>query len=95
MIYLHVTPDSPLSQGDIIDCCPILVWEDLSTESTALDPVELKLRVIVVTQACDLAQSRVTRVVVAVVHSAQTLVDQGVLKGKAITDQIRSHRVYG
>lgn len=95
MIYQPVTPDLPLSQGDIIDRCPILVWDEHATTGTPGDPAELELRVVVLTQACDLAQTRASRVVVAVVHSAQNLVDGGILKGKAITDQIRSHRVYG
>ena len=58
MIYHHLTSDTPLSQGDIIDGCPILVWKDLVTETIAVDPIEVKLRVIVLTQACDLAQVR-------------------------------------
>jgi len=40
--------------------------------------------VIVLTQACDLAQAKVELVLVARVHDAQTLVETGVLKGTVI-----------
>ena len=42
-----------------------------------------------------MAQTKTTRVVVAVVHQAQALVDLGVLTPSQIRDQIRAHRVYG
>jgi len=51
--------------------------------------------VIVLTQACDLAQAKTVRVLVARVHQAQQLVDQGLLKGATIRDQIRRHQVFG
>jgi hypothetical protein len=94
VIYQAVTPDVPLSQGDIIDRCPILVWDE-AAGGMSFDPAELELRVVVLTQACDLAQTRASRVLIAVVHSAEDLVNRGILKAKTITDQIRSHRVYG
>ena len=50
---------------------------------------------IVLTQACDLAQAKVESVLVARVHNAQTLVDAGVLKGTVIRDQMRRHLVFG
>jgi len=46
-------------------------------------------------QACDLAQAKTTRVVVALVHNAQELVDLGILTAKVVRDQVRLHRVYG
>ena len=52
-------------------------------------------RVIVLTQACDLAQARADRVLVARVHQAQQLVDEGILKAAAICDQVRRHQVFG
>ena len=50
---------------------------------------------VVLTQACDLAQKKATRSLVAVVHDAQRLVDRGILRSAVVRDQIRSHRVYG
>ncbi len=52
-------------------------------------------RVIVLTQACDLVQAKADRVLVARVHQAQQLVDQGLLKAGAIRDQVRRHQVFG
>ena len=53
-----------LSQGDIVDDCPILVWK-LAPPPLDLDvPPEVRIiRVVVLTQACDLAQEKTTRVV--------------------------------
>lgn len=95
MIYQPVTADAPLSQGDVIDRCPILVWNEPLDAASSLEPEEVEVRVVVLTQACDLAQARASRVLVAVVHSAEGLVSQGILKAKLVTEQIRQHRVYG
>jgi hypothetical protein len=51
--------------------------------------------VIVLTQACDLAQTKTTKVLVGWVHSAEYLVSQGVLKEAVIRDQVRRGQVYG
>lgn len=85
-----------LSQGDILDDCPILVWK-LAPPPLDLDvPPEVRLiRVVVLTQACDLAQAKTTRVVVAPVHSAAELVARNVLKAGAVRDQVRRGQVFG
>ena len=96
MIYEAVGIDAPLTQGDIIDACPILTWEPLGADAKRLyEPVEASERVVVLTQACDLTQGKATRVAVCVVQSAEKLVAAGVLKGSVIRDQVRRHRVYG
>jgi len=96
MIYRTVDPKERLSQGDIIDGCPILSWEVSSSKlEGAPKAVELEVRVVVLTQACDLAQEKASRVVVAVLHSARTLVDEGILKANVVEDLVRTHRVYG
>jgi hypothetical protein len=55
---------SELSQGDILDGCPILVWK-IAPPPLDLDiPPEVRIiRVVVLTQACDLAQAKTSRVV--------------------------------
>ena len=53
------------------------------------------IRVVVLTQACDLAQEKTTRVVVAPVHEAAELVARNVLKAGAIRDQVRRGQVFG
>lgn len=95
-MYDHPGVDEPLSQGDVIDDCPIVFLEP----SISADPLDWKrhesnVRVIVLTQACDLAQEKATRVLVALVHAAESLVHGGGLKGTTIRDQVRKHRVYG
>ena|SRR5947209_19650671 len=70
-----------LSQGDIVDECPILVWK-LQPPPLDLDvPPEVRIiRVVVLTQACDLAQQKTTRVVVAPVYEAAELIARNILK---------------
>jgi len=96
MIYRAPSLHEPLTQGDILDDCPLVYLESLGPAMPAeTRPVTGPARVVVLTQACDLAQSKATRVLVAVVHEAQHLVNLGLLKSSIIRDQIRCHRVYG
>ena len=85
-----------LSQGDILDDCPILVWK-LAPPPLDLDvPPEVRIiRVVVLTQACDLAQEKTTRVVVAPLYEAAELVARNILKAGAIRDQVRRGQVFG
>ncbi len=95
-MYDHPEVDDPLTQGDIIDDCPIVFLQaSISGDAVDWEPRKSNVRVIVLTQACDLAQKKASRVLVALVHTTQSLVDQGVLKGSTIRDQVRNHRVYG
>jgi hypothetical protein len=96
MIFAAPTPDEPLTQADILDACPIFGFDP---SDTAVDlkaaPARWEERVIVLTQACDLAQTKTTKVLVALIQPAQTLVDQGALKAPTIRDQVRRGLVYG
>lgn len=94
MIYEQPESSGALAQGDVLDGCPILFWEENAFETQPQSASE-KVRVVVLTQACDLAQAKATRVLVAVVHRVQRLVENGVLQSKVIRDQVRTHRVYG
>ncbi len=95
---MYETPDSeqPLSQGDILDSCPIFGL-DVSEATIDLSsaPSRWQERVTVLTQACDLAQAKTTKVLVALVQSAQQLVEKGILKPAVIRDQVRRGLVYG
>jgi hypothetical protein len=85
-----------LSQGDIFDACPLVFWADQTREVAEGDQAHrVRARVIVLTQACDLANEKTERVVVAVVHDAGELVRTGRLKEKFIRDQVRRGQVYG
>jgi hypothetical protein len=96
LIYEQPEPADALTQGDLLDDCPILFWEcPLATAPAQPESASTSVRVVVLTQACDLAQTKATRVLVAVVHQVQRLVERGVLQSKVIRDQIRTHCVYG
>ncbi len=89
MIFLQVPADELLTQGDVIDGCPVV-------RATADGSFErLTARVIVLTQACDIAQTKADRVVVAVVVPASEIVSRGELKAPAIRDQVRRGQVFG
>ena len=96
MIFEMPAVENPLSQGDILDACPIFGF-DTARKDVDLDaaPARWKERVIVLTQACDLAQAKTTKVLVALVQPAQLLVDRGILKIPTIRDQVRRGLVYG
>lgn len=96
MIYDSPEIDVPISQGDIIDGCP-LFRQLAAAEAVDLDekPARWLSRVIVLTQACDLAHVKTNKVLVAAVHDAEVLVRQGVLKASAVRDQVRRGLVYG
>jgi hypothetical protein len=85
-----------LSQGDVLDDCPILVWK-LAPPPLDLDfPPEVRIiRVVVLTQACDLAQDKTTRGVIAPVYAAAELVANNILKAGIIRDQVRRGQVFG
>jgi hypothetical protein len=92
MYELHPA-SQPISQGDIIDDCPVFGHDAM--DRLDADPLRWRVRVIVLTQACDLAQEKTTRVLVGLVHSTRELVDRGILKESLIRDQIRRGLVYG
>jgi hypothetical protein len=97
MIYEIPAVTAPLTQGDIIAACPLIYWlmeQDSEGKSTRRSAVSQET-VVVLTQACDLANLKTANVQVAVVHEAQRLVELGLLKGTTIRDQVRRHRVYG
>lgn len=95
MIYVTPDTDWPLDQGDLFRECPILFWKQSDEQNGPLEPETADVQALVLTQACDLAQTKSTRVLVAVVHDARELVDRGTLKGNTIRDHIRAHRVFG
>ncbi len=96
-MFARVAASDPLSQGDLIGDCP-LVGMDTATAPLNLNDPPTKWwteRIIVLTQSCDLVQSKADSVLVASVHDAQKLVERGILKGAVIRDQVRRHLVFG
>ena len=95
-MYETAAPAEILSQGDVIDDCPLItirIWPPDSGPNIASET--WTIRVVVLTQACDLAQDKTTRVVVAPVHEAAELVARNILKAGAIRDQVRRGLVFG
>ena len=97
MIYRLPAVDEPLDQGDIIDQCPVVRVTDFDLDQPN-DKIHLETvsnRVIILTQTCDLANEKVTSITTAVVHDAQKLVDNRILKPSDIRGPIRACRVWG
>lgn len=95
---MFVLPDAaePLTQGDILDECPVSIPE--LTAQVAGNQMAIEAyshRVVLLTQACDLANSKTIRIVVALVHDAQKLVDMGLVSASLVRDRIRKHQVFG
>ncbi len=95
MIYMPVASEIELSQGDILDDCPVLSWKATVPNAAEHRVANFAVRAVVLTQACDLAQGKGDQTLVAVVYQTQRLVELGILKPAIIRDQIRTHRVYG
>ncbi len=93
-MYLPAERSDALTQGHILDACPILGFEVSTTDSRPVSTEE-RARVMVLSQACDLAQGKTDRVLVAVVHSAREMVERGILKAAFIRDNIRRGLVFG
>ncbi|HUG94476.1 MAG TPA: hypothetical protein VML55_26905 [Planctomycetaceae bacterium] len=95
-MYEQLPPGVPLSQGDVIDGCPVFQLDPASSNmDLEAQPEQWRMRVIVMTQACDLTHVKTPRVLVAVMHSAQELVETGEMPASLIRDQIRRGRVFG
>ncbi|HEX8202455.1 MAG TPA: hypothetical protein VF590_18405 [Isosphaeraceae bacterium] len=95
-MYEPHSEEVSLSRGDILDDCLLPIGVDLTRVGSAdVEQVAMQARVIVLTQACDLAQGKTTKVLVAVVNEARVLVEQGILKPATIRDTIRRHQVFG
>ena len=97
MIYESPAPDALLSQGDIFVDFPLVFWKARRDDLGVLQvqSATSKERVIILTQACDLADAKTTKVQVAVVHTTKKLVADGLIKSQTIRDQVRRHRVFG
>jgi hypothetical protein len=95
-MYQAPAPEELLSQGDLIDECPLVTIRTWPPEPGPNIPSESwTIRVVVLTQACDLAQDKTTRVVVAPVHEAAELVAKNILKAGFVRDQVRRGQVFG
>jgi hypothetical protein len=96
VIYQVSSPTLSLDQGDIIDGCPILQIVKFDQRNPESPQVACSThRVVVLTQTCDLANQKTQRITVAIVHDAQFLVEQNVVRAVDVRGPIRAGRVYG
>jgi hypothetical protein len=96
MIYAFLQPEDPIDRGDILAGCPLMFLSRYNIDDIDHAEVEwVPSRVLVLTQTCDLANRKVSSVTTVVVHDAQFLVDQGLLKRDDIRGSIRAGRVFG
>jgi hypothetical protein len=71
-------------------------WGDQTRQVEEGDePETQRARVIILTQACDLANDKTARVVVARVHAAADLVRLGRVTEKYVRDNVRKGQAYG
>jgi hypothetical protein len=96
MIYSLPGADASVDQGDLIDDCFILSVREFNLDNNDSPRINVaRNRVLVLTQACDLANHKATNVTVAIVHEAQLIVNQGLLKLTDVRGPVRAARVYG
>lgn len=96
MIYQQPSLEESLDQGDLIDGCPVVTVTNFSLDQLDSAQVQLDLhRVLVLTQACDLASKKTDVVIVASVFDAQQLVEKQLLKAADVKGPIRAGRVWG
>ncbi|HMP57865.1 MAG TPA: hypothetical protein PKD86_00815 [Gemmatales bacterium] len=95
MMYEVPTPDAAVTQGDLFTQCPIVEVRAVEGADSEIEVLKGFGSVVELTQACDLAQGKVTHVVAARIAAAALLVESGVLKDQQVRNQIRRHQVYG
>jgi hypothetical protein len=96
MIYSNPPTDSPIDQGDIVESCPLTFLTDYDLNLPGHGEIEcVPTRVLVLTQTCDFANRKISTVTTAVIHEAQLIVDQGLLKPADVRGPVRAARVYG
>ncbi len=102
MIYEEPPAEEPLTQGDILDDCPVFRGEPRDLGDNWVSPTQASpviawtakavaiVRVVVLTQACDLANAKSSGVLVAAVHEADRL-----KLNDAKRKEVRALRKYG
>jgi hypothetical protein len=96
VIYHIPGSDDPLDQADIVSNCPIPLLTEFDLEGVRSPQIKVSpCRILVLTQACDLANQKASSVTAAVVHDAQALVEQNLIKPADIRGPIRAGRVFG
>jgi hypothetical protein len=96
MIYRVPSSDEAIDQGDIIEGCPILSLVRFDPDKPSEIETKHSLqRIIVLTQTCDLANHKATRIIAALVFDAQKVVHDQLLKTSDVRGPLRSGRIFG
>lgn len=96
MIWSRPGIAEPLDQGDVVDQCPVVEIDNFDPESPAETSVRCTpSRVLVLTQTCDVANQKTTRISVAVVHGVRGLVESKKVRAADVRGPIRAGRVFG
>lgn len=95
MIYDQPSVSAPVDQGDLIDQCPLVRISALEPDPRQPHVNVDWRRIVVLTQACDLANAKTVDANVAEIFDAQLLVERGTVKASEIKGPIRSARVWG
>jgi hypothetical protein len=96
VIFAHADPGDPIDHGDIVAECPLTFMRQCSLDDLVASPIEcVPTRVLLLTQACDLANRNASNFAVAVLDNVQQLVDEGLLNSAHVRGPIRAGRVYG
>jgi hypothetical protein len=96
VIYHVPGSDDPLDQADIVSNCPIPLLTEFDLDGVRPPQIQVSpCRILVLTRACDLANRKACNVTVAIVHDAQSLVEQNLIKPTDVRGPIRSGRVFG
>jgi hypothetical protein len=96
MIYRIPTADEPLDQGDLLDGFHTALVEAPFPEQLSQTKVSVDMhRVIILTQACDIANAKTDFVVVASVFDAQQVIELGIVKAADVKGAIRASRYWG
>lgn len=95
MMYQVLPADESVSQGDIIEGCPLIIMDRREGPvDPDADPAKFRARVVVLPQAFDLAQGK-NRNAVTWVHEATSLIAKGILKAQTVRDQVRCGPAWG
>src|SRR5262249_45478245 len=96
MIYMAPDGNAPIDQADLVDGCPVLSLEEYDPDAQSPPLIQFApTRVVVLTQPCDLGNRKTTVATIAVVHEAQFLIEQGLIKPADVRGPIRAGRVFG
>src|SRR5687767_3738621 len=89
MIYLTPAGSEGLSQGDILNDCPVFRHRPDGLAQRG------EVRGVVLTQACDLEQRKAQYVLIALVYPAEEFVRAGGAKVSTVRDQVRLGKTFG